>query len=163
MDNKTETAWKIFENQQNLIKFFDSKINILLIISSIATSVILTNLKDLILLGLLSKILVILFFCLFLVFIIFALLTIFPRKATKTGSSLPKLIYFKDISERVEPNDYVNDFIGTNENDLQKDIYYQIYEIATILNKKSKNYNTSWICLLFQSIFFIILLLLKAF
>jgi hypothetical protein len=154
MENRTENTWKIFNNQQDLIRLFDTKVNVLLVISGITTSFLLVNLKEIIETGAFGKILFGLFVVFFALFVVFALLTIFPRKPTKSGRSIPKLIYFKDIASRVEAKDYVEDFEKTTDKELQNDLYYQIYELASIVKLKSENYYKAWIFLILQFIVF---------
>ena len=163
MENRTENTWKIFNNQQDLIRLFDTKVNVLLVISGITTSFLLVNLKEIIETGTFGKILFGLFVVFFALFVVFALLTIFPRKPTKSGRSIPKLIYFKDIASRVEAIDYVEDFEKTTDKELQNDLYYQIYELASIVKLKSENYYKAWIFLILQFIVFTGLLIVMNF
>lgn len=163
MENRTENTWKIFDNQQDLIRLFDTKVNVLLVISGITTSFLLVNLKDILQTGVAGKIMFGLFVLFFTCFVIFALLTIFPRKPTKSGKSIPKLIYFKDIASRVEAKDYVEDFENTSDKQLQNDLYYQIFELASIVKLKSSNYFKAWIFLILQFVVFTIVLIIMNF
>ena len=163
MENRTENTWKIFNNQQDLIRLFDTKVNVLLVISGITTSFLLVNLKDVLVTGIAGKIMFVLFVLFFACFVIFALLTIFPRKPSKSGNSIPKLIYFKDIASRVEAKDYVEDFENTSDKQLQNDLYYQIFELASIVKLKSANYYKAWIFLILQFVVFTIVLIIMNF
>lgn len=163
MENRTENTWKIFNNQQDLIRLFDTKVNVLLVISGITTSFLLVNLKEILGLGMTGKVMFGLFVLFFACFVVFALLTIFPRKPTKSGKSIPKLIYFKDIASRVEAKDYVDDFEKTSDKELQNDLYYQIYELATIVKLKIANYFKAWIFLILQFIVFTVVLVIMNF
>jgi hypothetical protein len=55
-NRKTDLGFKLLDNVQNLIKFADTKINVLLVISGVTTTFILTNFQGLFDLCLLSKI-----------------------------------------------------------------------------------------------------------
>src|SRR5258706_12037477 len=109
-NKKIDTAFKLLDNVQNLIKFADSKINVLLVISGVTTTFILANFQNLFDLNLSSKITLGLFFLTFICFTILSLLTISPRTDKHTGNSPTKTIYFKHISNRVEVKDFIDDY-----------------------------------------------------
>jgi hypothetical protein len=157
-----ELSWKLLQNNQNMIKFADSKIQFLLVISGITTTYILTNLKDLLSFGIYSKIFIVGFLIASLLFVIFALLTIYPRHASKTGISVPKLLYHGHVSERIEVGDYINEFSKADEKEILKDILYQVYEVSNIATKKFKFYDKSWRCLGAQLIAFVIIIIIKS-
>lgn len=162
VDKKIEHAWKLFLNNQEMIRFSDSKLRFLAVISGVLTSFVLVNLTSLagdFWYGIFSVII----FCLsFLLFVIFALLSSFPRFASKTGNKIPKLIYYKHISDRIEPNEYITDFLNTSDEDHLKDILYQVYEVSGIASKKFKHYHNAWYALGIQIITFSSLLMIQA-
>lgn len=162
-NRKTDLLFKLLDNVQNLIKFADTKINVLLIISGVTTTFILTNFQELFVLCLISKITLGLFFVSFLVFIIFSILTISPRKDNHTGNSVSKTIYFEHIASRVEVKDFINDYTKLDESGFQSDLLYQVFENSKIADKKFKCYKKSLISLQFQLLFFFILVAVKFF
>lgn len=162
-NRKTDLLFKLLDNVQNLIKFADTKINVLLIISGVTTTFILTNFQELFVLCLISKITLGLFFVSFLVFIIFSILTISPRKDNHTGNSVSKTIYFEHIASRVEVKDFINDYTKIDESGFQSDLLYQVFENSKIADKKFKCYKKSLISLQFQLLFFFILVAVKFF
>lgn len=162
-NKKIDTAFKLLDNVQNLIKFADTKINVLLVISGVTTTFILTNFQNLFDLNLLSKILLGLFFISFITFIILSLLTISPRSDNHTGNSPAKTIYFRHISSRIEVKDFVDDYNKLTHESCLTDILYQIYENSKIADKKFSFYNKSLIALQFQVFIFFLLLGFKFF
>jgi hypothetical protein len=162
-NRKIDTAFKLLDNVQNLIKFADSKINVLLIISGVATTFILTNFQSLYELNNFSKITLGLFFVAFICFVVLSILTISPRTDKHTGNSPAKTIYFKHIAKRVEVKDFVDDYNKLTPKSCLTDILYQIYENSKIANKKFSFYNKSLIALQIQILLFFILIGLKFF
>jgi hypothetical protein len=160
-NRKTDIAFKLLDNVQSLIKFADTKINVLLIISGVTTTFILSNFQELFELCLFSKITLGLFFVSFLVFIIFSILTISPRKDNHTGDSVSKTIYFEHIASRVEVKDFINDYKKLDESDFQSDLLYQVFENSKIADKKFKCYKKSLISLQVQLLFFFVLVVVK--
>ena len=144
-----------------MVKFADSKINFLLVISGVSTTYILANLKAIVNLGLHSQIFLLIFLLAFLLFIIFALLTIFPRYASNTGLSVPKLIYHHHISEREDAQKYLYDFKEAKEEELFDDILYQVYEVSKITDQKFKFYNISGIFIGIQLVTFVFICIFK--
>ena len=160
-NRKTDLGFKLLENVQNLIKFADTKINVLLVISGVTTTFILTNFQGLFDLCILSKIGLGLFFLAFIFFVILSLLTISPRSDKHTGNSVSKTIYFAHIAKRVEVKDFIDDYTKLDEKSFQTDLLYQIYENSKIADKKFIFYKRSLVALEFQLFFFFALLLIK--
>lgn len=158
---KTDLAFKLLDNVQNLIKFADTKINVLLVISGVTTTFVLTNFQGLFDLCLLSKISLGLFFLSFLIFIVLSILTISPRSDKHTGKSVPKIIYFGHIAQRIEVKDFVDDYVTMDEKTFQYDLLYQIFENSKIADKKFKFYRLSLIAIKFQIGLFFALLIIK--
>lgn len=162
-NKKIDTAFKLLDNVHNLIKFADTKINVLLVISGVTTTFILTNFQNLFDLNCISKITLGPFFLSFICFVILSLLTISPRTDKHTGNSPAKTIYFKHISTRIEVKDFIDDYNKLTPESCLTDILYQVYENSKIADKKFIFYNRSLIALQFQILFFFALLGLKFF
>lgn len=160
-NRKTDLAFKLLDNVQNLIKFADTKINVLLIISGVSTTFILTNFQSLLCSCLLSKITLCLFLITFLAFIILSILTISPRKDKHTGNSVSKTIYFKHIAERIEAKDFIDDYNLLDEKKFQSDLLYQVFENSKIAEKKFQFYNFSLTALKIQILLFFVLIVIK--
>lgn len=162
-NRKTDLAFKLLDNVQNLIKFADTKINVLLLVSGVTTSFILSNFQNLFNLCITSKLTLGLFFIAFLIFIVFSLLTIAPRKDNYTGNSICKTIYFKHIASRIDTEDFIKDYKIIDEISFQSDLLYQVFENSKIADKKFEFYNKSLISLCVQLFFFFILVIIKFF
>lgn len=160
-NKKIDTAFKLLDNVQNLIKFADTKINVLLVISGVSTSFILTNFQCLSELNFFSKITLGLFFLAFISFVFLSIMTISPRTAKHTGDSPAKTIYFKHVSNRVEVKDFVDDFNRLTHESCLIDILYQVYENSKIAEKKFDLYNKSLSVLQIQIFLFFFLIAIK--
>jgi hypothetical protein len=160
-NKKIDTAFRLLDNVQNLIKFADTKINVLLVISGVTTTFILTNFQGLCNLNNYTKITLGLFFLAFILFVVLSLLTISPRKDQHTGNSLAKTIYFGHISSRVEVKDFIKDYHKLTTESCLDDILYQVYENSKIADKKFVFYGRSLIALQIQTALFFILIFLK--
>ncbi|MCF8230550.1 MAG: DUF5706 domain-containing protein [Bacteroidales bacterium] len=159
--DKIDFAWKILINNQDMVKFADSKIKFLLVISGISTTYVLTNFNSLLLIGLPAQILIGVFLIAFLLFIVFALLTIYPRYASNTDMSVPKLIYHHHVSQRNKALEYRTDFKETEENEFLDDVLYQVYEVSKIADKKFRYYNKSGIFIGIQLVAFVVICVFK--
>ncbi len=162
IDKRIEYAWKLFQNNQEMIKFSDSKLRFLAIISGVITSYVLGNYSELSVMGWYGNLALVLFFIGFFFFVLFALLSSFPRFASKTGNSVLKLIYHKHVSDIVEAGEYISKFNDATDDEYLKDILYQVYEVSRIATKKFKFYNFSWFALGFQVIAFSSLLIIQS-
>lgn len=162
-NRKTDLAFKLLDNVQNLIKFADTKINVLLVISGVTTTFVLTNFQEIYEQCLLSKIVLGFFFLSFLVFLLFSILTVAPRPDRHTGNSVSKTIYFRHIAKRVEGKDFVDDFKKLEEGSFQSDLLYQVYENSKIADNKFKFYKKSLITIQVQLLVFFALLIIKFF
>lgn len=160
-NRKTDLGFKLLDNVQNLIKFADTKINVLLVISGVTTTFVLTNFQSFFDLCCLSRIVLGLFFLAFLVFIVLSILTIAPRSDKHTGKSVSKTIYFEHIASRVEVKDFIDDYTKLDEKGFQSDLLYQVYENSKIADKKFKFYKRSMFVLQIQLLFFFALLAIK--
>jgi hypothetical protein len=160
-NRKTDLAFKLLDNVQNLIKFADTKINVLLLISGVTTTFVLTNFQPLFELCRLSKIALGLFFIVFVLFVIFSILTIAPRPDKHTGNSVSKTIYFGHIAERVEVKDFILDYEKLEEKSFQTDLLYQVFENSKIADKKFKFYKKSLITLQVQLFIFLVIIIIK--
>lgn len=162
-NKKIDTAFKLLDNVQNLIKFADTKINVLLIISGVTTTFILTNFQSLCDLNTFSKIILGLYFLAFISFVLISILTISPRSDKHTGNAPAKIIYFNHISTRIEVKDFIDDFNKLTPESFLIDLLYQVYENSKIAEKKFNFYKRSLTALKIQVFFFFLLLGLKYF
>ncbi|MBV6478053.1 MAG: hypothetical protein HGGPFJEG_00800 [Ignavibacteria bacterium] len=154
---------KLYESIQNIIKFADTKINVLSVINGIATSYILTNFQLIYSINIYSKLLLALYFIMFIVFIYYLLNTILPRIKSISGNKISRAVYFGHISERKEVQEFVNDFKKLNDEEFLEDLLTQIYESSKIATTKFSYYKKSLITLQVQFSLFFILLALKSF
>lgn len=160
-NKKIDTAFKLLDNVQNLIKFADAKINVLLVISGVTTTFVLTNFQSLFVLSPFSKGCLGLFFLAFISFVILSLLTISPRSDGHSGNSPAKTIYFKHISRRIECKDFIDDYNKLTHESCLTDILYQVYENSKIADKKFIFYNRSLMALQVQLLLFFFLFGIK--
>ena len=160
---KTDLAFKLLDNVQSLIKFADTKINVLLVISGVTTTFVLANFQLLFCSCLCSKFLLLLFFIAFFVFVILSLITISPRSDQHTGKSVQKIIYFEHVASRVEVKDFIEEYSKITEETFQSDLLYQVFENSKIADKKFKFYRRSLVAIQVQLFFFFLLIIVNYF
>jgi hypothetical protein len=161
--DQIDLAWKILLNTQEMVKFADQKINVLLVIGTLLISTTLA----------VSDIYIhknsFLDFCFWaiiivsVVFFIFSLISLFSRNDEKTGKDIPKLIHFGQIIRFKEAREYQEAFVKMSDKEAITDICYQIYEVSCIANTKYFFYKLAWISLLIQLIIFLTIVLTKSF
>lgn len=157
-DKKTiglEEAWKIHQNIQELIRFADKKVGILLVISGVMTSFVFNSLSSLKTLGNPGYASLAIFLFAFGAFIFFSMKALFARLSCQDNKGVPQIIYFKNIANRVTANDYYQDLSALSEEEFLKDIAFQIYDIGVIADIKYLNYQISIWALGFQFLTFI--------
>lgn len=152
--SKTDYAWNIYFHNQELIKLADTKVRYLFLISSLATTYILTEANKIQNIEILEYLFLIAFF----LFLIFASLTLKPRSSKYSGDKVPTLIYHRDISSRTTRFIYTKDFKNTSKDELLDDLLYQIFEISLIADRKYQNYNYAFYSLIGQIVLFFILI-----
>jgi len=145
-------AWNILNLNQGMITFADKKMHALFIISTIYSTLFLTQVDLYLSLRSYQKILLSLYIVSFLLFIIFGLLCLFARKDESTGNTVDKLIYYGHVATRREAIEYTTNLLKTKNEEILKDIGYQIFELSKIAKKKFKYYNYSWIALIIQTL-----------
>jgi hypothetical protein len=147
-------SWHIFLHTQELIKLADNKIRYLFLVSSISATFIL---RDSAILESLS-VFEILFILSFVAFLTFASLTIKPRVNKTDKANSATLIYHKHIISKESRKNYAESFRETSDQELEDDLLFQIYEIASIADSKYKYYNYSFYAMCIQIVLFFIVL-----
>lgn len=160
---KTDIALKLYESTQTLIRFADTKINLLSVINGIATSFVITNFQQLFSINIISKLVIILFFITFILFVYYLLNTILPRSEKGLSKSGSQIVFFGHIAARENADEFIKDFNNTDSETFLDDLLQQMYTSAKIATVKFNNYKKSLITLQFQIFFFFILLGLKSF
>lgn len=154
---------KLYESIQNIIRFADTKINVLSVINGIATSYILTNFQLLYSLSFFSKLLLALYFIIFIIFIYFLLNTILPRIKSSPSEKISQTVYFGHISNKTNVKEFINDFRNMTDEEFIEDLLTQIYESSKIASTKFRYYKKGLITLQLQFSIFFLLIALKSF
>ena len=160
---KTDIALKLYESTQSLIRFADTKINVLSFVNGIATSFVITNFQQLYSISIFSKFIIVIFFLTFILFVYYLLNTILPRSDKSTSSVGSQIVFFGHIAGRKTAEDFIRDFNNTDSEAFLDDLLQQMYASAKIASIKFNNYKKGLITLQFQIFFFFILLGLKSF
>lgn len=160
---KTDIALKLYESTQTLIRFADTKINVLSFVNGIATSFVITNFQQLFSISIFSKFIIIIFFLTFIVFVYYLLNTILPRSDKSTGRVGSQIVFFGHIAGRKDAEEFIKDFNNTDSEAFLDDLLQQMYASAKIASVKFGNYKKGLITLQFQIFLFFILLGLKSF
>ena len=160
---KTDLALKLYESTQNLIKFADTKINLLSFVNGIATSFVITNFQQLFSISIFSKVILFMYFITFVTFVYFLLNTILPRSSKTSEIIGHQLVFFGHVSKRSNAKEFIDAFNDTTSEEFLDDLLQQFYESSKIAAKKFENYRKGLYTLQFQILMFFILLGLKSF
>lgn len=160
---KTDLALKLYESTQNLIKFADTKINLLSFVNGIATSFVITNFQELFTISIFSKIVLILYFMTFIIFVYYLLNTILPRSSKNSEVIGNQLIFFGHVSNRSNAKDFIDEFNNTTSEEFLDDLLQQFYESSKIATAKFANYRKGLSTLQIQILLFFMLLGFKSF
>jgi hypothetical protein len=155
-------AWRIYLNCQEMIKYADQKVQVTIALAALITSFALSKLDKFDAVGSFEQFIIGAFVIATATFFYFALAALLARSDTKTGDSVPKLIYFGHISKRADAEEYRRCFLETEPHRHLDDLLFQIAELGDIASKKFTNYRSSWVALAFMIIFFVILAMIKA-
>jgi Pycsar effector protein len=158
---KNDPAWRIYLNLQNMIKMADQKVYMLLAFSGVMATIVFTKLgaisRDWLFYAVLGFYLLALIF-----FMVFALQALLARSGVKTEGSVPRLIFFGHIAKRKNAQEYFKDFSRASEEEIFRDLTFQIYEIGVINHKKYSNYRIAWWGILFQFLGFLLIIWVTA-
>ena len=154
---KLDHAWQIYLNTQDIIKYADQKVHVLIVLGTIITGAVLTQMDTLLRELLLNRLLIFSFFISTGAFLTTALLALLARFDMKSDSNIPKLVFFRHIQMRSSALDYANSFQETSETEALKDLCYQIYEVSVITESKFKYYRAACVALLAQMIVFLLI------
>ena len=160
---RTDIALKLYESTQTLIRFADTKINVLSVINGIATSFVITNFQQLFSISIFSRIILIFFFITFVVFVYYLLNTILPRSDKSHIAACSQIVFFGHIANRSSAQEFIKDFNNTDSETFLDDLLEQMYASAKIAAIKFSNYKKSLITLQVQIFLFFILLGLRSF
>lgn len=155
-------------NIQELIRFIDQKAGALLVIYGFLLTATIEFAKDLKFINpfalnnffksliSISTLIVGLFLIGLLIFQVFIILfeVIKPRTASNYTQDEKSVIYFKHISQQTK-QEFNDRFKEISNEDIQKEMIEQVYEIACIMSQKSEKFNSllKW---LFTSIFLLL-------
>ena len=105
-DDLLDSAWRIYKDAQDLIKFADRKINILLIISGVMITFVFNQVGTIKASGDMAYVALAAFLVALSLFLLFSLLALFSRKEAKSGIGVSQLIFFGHIGSRKSADEY---------------------------------------------------------
>ena len=133
-------AWQIYHNTQNMIRYADQKVHVLIVLGIIITGAVITQLDHLPRDLATDRILMGSFFISTGFFLTSTMLALVSKFDVKSDSNVPKLVFFRHIQKRSQALEYSDAFKKTSAADVLKDLCYQIYEVSVISEKKFKYY-----------------------
>lgn len=158
--DRIDAAWKIRNDQQDMIKFADQKVGVVLTLSAVLTGFVFTNLRELSAPGAFAIALLVVFVIATIAMMICALRALLARgpsaAATEMGdggtpgAGLLGLVYFGHIGQRASPHDYWLEFQAVEASGLLRDLCHQNWELARIAGEKYRQYRFTWCCLNIQ-------------
>jgi len=152
--DKSDFSMQNFLNIQEMIRLFDQKSNVLLIIYSVIVSAYISIIKDTMFVkvlnidSLLLRFKFTISFILSIAIIVLLVIQIYiliykilkPREAKHYTDEKRSLFYYKHISE-MNKEKFISAMNESSNESLSIEIYEQIYEISKIAKKKQDNYN----------------------
>lgn len=153
-----EHAWRIYLNMQDMIKYADQKVQVVIALATVMITFVLAKLEALQALDRTARISVMVFLTATVIFFACALLALLARSDTLTGDRVPKLIYFGHIAKRKEAVEYTHAFRLASPESALDDICYQIAELGSIASKKFTFYRYAWFALGAMLLSFLVLI-----
>ena len=155
--NKLNHAWNIYLNTQEIIKYADQKVHVLLVFTTIVAGAIIIKFDSIVKQGLISELLAVAFLIVTGFFLMFALLALLARYETKSDMTGPRLVFFRHIQQHNNANGYSKSFDEVSQKEALDDLCNQIYEVSVITQSKFKNYRLACLALIVQIILFLII------
>ncbi len=137
-------AWRIHANAQDLIKYADQKVQVVLALGTLLTGWVSGKAETVTALGAVGYVLLAAFAAAAAVFFGASLRALLARSDTKTGGTVPRLIYFGHIAQRREAAEYAAELRSLSPAAALDDVAYQIAELGNIAAKKFGNYRCAW-------------------
>ncbi len=151
-----EHAWRIYNSTQEMIRFADRKIRVLLLISGGLTSCVFLTLSELREGGQLARLGLAIFLVAMLVFLSLGLMEVAPRTGRKLEG--PGLVFFQRVAERSDPGEYHREFMASSQEERLQDLCEQIHQVSVIARLKFRTYTRAWKALAVQVLAFVMLL-----
>jgi hypothetical protein len=160
---RTEFAWKVFNQNQDLIRATDQKTYTLIVMSTLLISAASANIERFVDTPAAREVIlgVLVVTCVF--FFINALSTLFARTTSFRPSEATSLIYFAHIAARKTSDHYCQDFSTAARETLLNDLLVQISAISLILEDKLNHYRRSWIAAALELAAFLVMVVFGRF
>ena len=155
--NRIEHAWNIYLNTQEIIKYADQKVHVLLVFTTIVAASVIVKFDYIVKQGFFNELLAIAFLIVTGFFLMFALLALLARYDIKGEAIGPRQVFFRHIQERNSAREYANSFKEVSCQDALDDLCNQIYEVSVITESKFRNYRLACITLIIQIVLFLII------
>ncbi len=153
---QADHAWRLYSSLQEMIQFADYKIYLLYMIAGFILTVIFSEYKELIEVGLVFKLFFVVLMLLSGLLIYFSIMTVMPRSAANQHLQSQKLIFFMDIASQ-HHEAFASRFIDLPTDQITADLLVQIAVLSNILKEKFNNLKKAmWS---FYAILFVILIM----
>ncbi|MEP7323626.1 MAG: Pycsar system effector family protein [Saprospiraceae bacterium] len=135
---QADHAWRLYNSQQEMIRFADYKIYLLYMIAGILMSIVFSQYKELMEMGISFKILYVLVLIASTFLIYYSMQTVIPRASKIRKMDSQRLIYFQEISIQDE-KEYISRFIDLPTDQITEDLLLQVTVLSDILALKFEN------------------------
>ncbi len=153
---QADHAWRLFTSLQEMIQFADYKIYLLYMIAGFILTIIFSEYKELVGVGLVFKLCFVILLLLSGLLIYFSIMTVMPRSATNQHLQSQKLIFFMDIANQ-QNEEFASRFIDLPTDQITADLLVQVTVLSNILKDKFDNLKKAmWS---FYAILFVILIM----
>ncbi len=141
---RIDFAWKINDQNQELIRSTDQKTYNLIVMSTLLISLSSANVERFVVRPGAREIALAVLVVTCVNFFVHALSTLFARASTTTAAPNKSMIFFGHIVSHGSANGYQAQFTAASRAELLEDLVTQVSVVSMILQKKMASYRRSW-------------------
>jgi hypothetical protein len=160
---RIDFAWKINDQNQELIRSTDQKTYNLIVMSTLLISLSSANVERFVVRPAAREIALAVLVVTCVNFFVHALSTLFARAGTTTAEPNKSMIFFGHIVSHGPGSGYQNQFAAASKSELLEDLVTQVAVVSTILQKKMASYRRSWIAAALEVCAFLLMVLFGRF
>jgi hypothetical protein len=141
---RCDFAWKIFDQNQELIRSTDQKTYNLIVMSTLLISLSSANVERFVVRAGAREVALAVLVVSCVNFFVHALSTLFARASTTTPAPSKSMIFFGHIVSHPTATGYRDQFTVASKTELLDDLVTQVSVVSMILQRKMASYRRSW-------------------
>ena len=160
---RLDFAWKVNDQNQELIRSTDQKTYNLIVMSTLLISLSSANVERFVVRPAAREVALAVLVVTCVNFFVHALSTLFARSSTTTAAPNKSMIYFGHIVTHDTANGYQKQFAAASKTELLEDLVTQVAVVSMILQKKMASYRRSWMAAALEVCVFLLMVLFGRF